>query len=72
MITRKRVYQLSAITILVSAVGLMCAGAAALGGFGAAIRGSNSLAFCTSCHEMHDNNYAEYKDTIHSQERRPA
>jgi len=66
MISRKRIYQLSAVTIVVSALGLMGAGAVALTGFGAAIRGTNTLAFCTSCHEMHDNNYAEYKDTIHS------
>ena len=27
---------------------------------------TNTVEFCTSCHEMRDNNYAEYKDTIHA------
>jgi cytochrome c-type protein NapC len=26
---------------------------------------TNSLAFCTSCHEMRDTVYREYKETIH-------
>jgi cytochrome c-type protein NapC len=66
MFTKKRVFALSVVSIGAIAVALMISGAAALGTFGAAIAGSNTLAFCTSCHEMHDNNYAEYKDTIHA------
>ena len=27
---------------------------------------TNTEAFCIGCHEMRDNVYAEYKDTIHS------
>jgi cytochrome c-type protein NapC len=64
--TKKRVFALSGVALVGVAVALMFSGAAALTGFGAAIAGSNTLAFCTSCHEMHDNNYAEYKDTIHA------
>ena len=30
---------------------------------------TNSLEFCISCHEMKDNNYAEYKETIHARNR---
>lgn len=30
---------------------------------------TNSLEFCISCHEMKDNNYAEYKDTVHARNR---
>ena len=35
------------------------------GGFNTAIEATNSIAFCTSCHEMRDNPYPEYKDSIH-------
>ncbi len=30
---------------------------------------TSTLKFCTSCHEMRDNVYAEYKDTIHDKNR---
>ncbi|MDR2013400.1 MAG: NapC/NirT family cytochrome c [Rhodanobacter sp.] len=30
---------------------------------------TNSLEFCTSCHEMRDNNFAEYRKTIHAANR---
>ncbi|MBU0500585.1 MAG: NapC/NirT family cytochrome c [Gammaproteobacteria bacterium] len=35
------------------------------GGFNTAMEATNTLEFCTSCHEMHDNVYQEYKPTIH-------
>ena len=35
------------------------------GGFNWAMEKTNSLEFCISCHEMHDNVYQEYKPTIH-------
>ena len=35
------------------------------GGFHAALEATNNEAFCISCHEMRDNVYAEYKETIH-------
>ena len=35
------------------------------GGFNTAMEATNSLEFCISCHEMHDNVYQEYKETIH-------
>ena len=35
------------------------------GGFNWAVELSNSEAFCISCHEMRNNVYAEYKETIH-------
>lgn len=37
--------------------------------FNAAIAWTNTESFCISCHEMRDNVYAEYKDTIHAQNR---
>ena len=35
------------------------------GGFNSAMEATNTEAFCISCHEMEENVYAEYKDTIH-------
>jgi cytochrome c-type protein NapC len=35
------------------------------GGFNTAFEVTNTMDFCISCHEMHDNVYQEYKKTIH-------
>ncbi|MDP5291187.1 cytochrome c3 family protein [Oceanimonas sp. CHS3-5] len=35
------------------------------GGFNTALEMTNTETFCISCHEMHDNVYLEYRDTIH-------
>ncbi len=35
------------------------------GGFNWAMEATNNEAFCISCHEMRDNVYKEYQDTIH-------
>jgi cytochrome c-type protein NapC len=35
------------------------------GGFHTGIEMTNTLEFCTTCHEMRDNVYQEYKETIH-------
>lgn len=35
------------------------------GGFNTAMEATNTMTFCTSCHEMRDNVYQEYKETIH-------
>ena len=35
------------------------------GGFNTALEQTNSLEFCIGCHEMRDNVYPEYKETIH-------
>ncbi|MGQ0384396.1 MAG: NapC/NirT family cytochrome c [Gammaproteobacteria bacterium] len=35
------------------------------GGFNAALHYSNTLGFCTSCHEMREFVYAEYRETAH-------
>lgn len=35
------------------------------GGFNTALEITNTEAFCISCHEMRENVYKEYKDTIH-------
>lgn len=39
------------------------------GGFNWALEITNTEAFCISCHEMRDNVYAEYRGTIHDQNR---
>jgi cytochrome c-type protein NapC len=39
------------------------------GGFNTGLEATNSIAFCTSCHEMHDNVYQEYQGTIHDSNR---
>jgi len=39
------------------------------GGFHTAMEQTNTLAFCTSCHEMRDTVFEEYKTTIHYQNR---
>ena len=35
------------------------------GGFHTALEATNTLEFCTGCHEMRDTVYQEYKETIH-------
>lgn len=35
------------------------------GGFNTALRVTNTETFCISCHEMRDNVYLEYQDTVH-------
>ena len=39
------------------------------GGFNTAMEATNTIAFCTGCHEMHDNVYQEYQGTIHDKNR---
>lgn len=36
-----------------------------MGGFNTVMEATNTLEFCISCHEMRDNVYQEYKETIH-------
>lgn len=48
---------------------LLLAGAAALAAGQRAIAYTNTLEFCISCHEMKNQNYAEYKDTSHARNR---
>lgn len=46
------------------AVGII-AGVIFWGGFNTALEATNTEAFCITCHEMRDNVYPEYKETIH-------
>lgn len=52
-----------------SSIGLIVLGGLLFGGAKIAVDHTNTLEFCTSCHEMKDNNYEEYKDTIHARNR---
>lgn len=49
--------------------GLVLSGALLLGGAQTLVARTNTLEFCISCHEMKDNNYAEYKDSVHARNR---
>jgi len=51
------------------AVLVFIAGVVVWGGFNTAMEATNTMTFCISCHEMKDNVYAEYKGTIHYQNR---
>ena len=44
-------------------------GAAGIVGTTAGLRWTNTEAFCIGCHEMRDNAFAEFKDTIHDSNR---
>ncbi|GMU72125.1 MAG: Denitrification system component NirT [Betaproteobacteria bacterium PRO3] len=53
----------------ISVLSLLAVGTAAgivvWGGFNTVVEATNTETFCISCHEMRDNVYAEYKQTIH-------
>ena len=50
--------------LAISFVGFV-AGIIFWGGFNTAMEATNTLEFCTTCHEMRDTVYQEYKETIH-------
>ena len=50
---------------LTGALLLFLAGILFWGGFNTAMEWTNREAFCISCHEMKDNVYAEYRNTVH-------
>ena len=47
----------------------MLSGLILWGGFNAGMEATNTLGFCTSCHEMRDTVFQEYKETIHYKNR---
>ena len=53
------------ITVLTLLAVGFASGVIAWGGFNTVVEATNTEAFCISCHEMRDNVYAEYKQTIH-------
>ncbi|HEY8051012.1 MAG TPA: NapC/NirT family cytochrome c [Ramlibacter sp.] len=52
-------------SVLVLGVVFFIGGILFWGGFHTALEATNNLEFCISCHEMRDNVYVEYKETIH-------
>jgi cytochrome c-type protein NapC len=48
---------------------LMLIGGVVFAGGRSTLDQTNTLEFCTSCHEMRDNNFAEYSHTIHARNR---
>ena len=52
-------------TTLAAAVFFMVVGVIFWGGFNTVMEATNTLTFCTSCHEMRDNVFEEIKSTIH-------
>ena len=51
------------------ALGALLVAAVLLAGGAAGLAWTNTEKFCISCHEMRDNVYAEFKDTIHDRNR---
>jgi nitrate/TMAO reductase-like tetraheme cytochrome c subunit len=47
----------------------MISGLVFWGGFNTGMEATNTLGFCTSCHEMRDTVFQEYKETIHYRNR---
>jgi len=54
--------------VVVVAIG-MISGLVFWGGFNTGMEATNRLEFCTSCHEMRDTVFQEYKETIHYKNR---
>ena len=54
--------------VAVVAIG-MVSGLVFWGGFNTGMEATNTLGFCTSCHEMRDTVFQEYKETIHYRNR---
>jgi len=52
-------------TTVGAAIVFMIVGVIFWGGFNTAMEATNTLEFCITCHEMEDNVYQEYKQTIH-------
>ena len=59
----------AALVLLASFVVVVAVGATLMVGGAAGLAWTNTEKFCIGCHEMKDNVYAEYKDTIHDTNR---
>lgn len=57
--------RLGIFTPLTLVFGGMILGIIFWGGFNTAMEATNTMEFCISCHEMRDNVYQEYKETVH-------
>ena len=54
---------------LIGAGVIFTSGIVAWGGFNTVMEATNTTEFCVSCHEMFDNVYQEYRQTVHYQNR---
>lgn len=59
---QKRLGIFSPVTLL---LGGIVVGIIFWGGFNTAMEATNTMGFCISCHEMRDNVYEEYTETVH-------
>lgn len=59
---KKPIAMQSALILLAAGI---IAGILLWGGFNTAMEATNTMEFCTGCHEMKDNVYEEYRDTVH-------
>jgi cytochrome c-type protein NapC len=57
------------VIVMLLGMGFVLAGAVLVVGGAAGLAWTETEAFCTGCHEMRDNVYAEYKGTIHDRNR---
>lgn len=65
-VLRRPSVRFSLLTLLLIGFG---SGVVFWGGFNTVMEATNTMPFCTSCHEMRDNVYKEYSTTIHYQNR---
>jgi cytochrome c-type protein NapC len=59
----------ASLSLLTLVGGGFVAGIIFWGGFNTAMEATNTLEFCTGCHEMRDTVYQEYRQTIHASNR---
>jgi cytochrome c-type protein NapC len=60
-----RPYKWYLLWVPVGGVAMFAAGIVFWGGFNTVLEATNTESFCISCHEMRNNVYQEYKETIH-------
>ncbi len=65
----KRLSQFAAAAPVAVILASVLVGVLLWGGFNTALEVTNTEAFCISCHEMRDNVYKEYRETIHYRNR---
>lgn len=67
LLSKAGVWAMSRVNLIgpLSLVGLFVAGILFWGGFNTAMEWTNREEFCISCHEMKENVYEEYRNTVH-------
>lgn len=62
---RRRCTGLATLSAIVLLVGGIVGGIVLWGGFNTVLEWTNRMEFCISCHEMQENVYQEYRETVH-------